>query len=61
MKPPKAADRGGSDEKIRATPGIKPSQLQQPEEKKRGGWGNNAGPRSNSNNGNAKANPPAPV
>jgi hypothetical protein len=52
MKPPKV-DRGGSDEKARANPGIKP----QPEEKKRGGWGNNAGPRSNSNNGMQKANP----
>ena len=56
MKPPKV-DRGASDEKAKVAPAVKPQQ----EEKKRGGWGNNAGPRSNSNNGNAKANPPAPV
>ena len=35
MKPPKV-DRGGSDEKARAAPVVKPQQ----EEKKRGGWGN---------------------
>jgi len=56
MKPPKV-DRGASDEKARAAPTVKPQQ----EERKRGGWGNNNGVRSNSNSGMQKVNPPAAV